>query len=137
MLERLPPGARQFVRFGIAGGLGTITNLGLFFLLVDLGPLGPLLGMLLCFFIAASQNYVLNELWTFATAAPGKMSLARYGKFIVASLAGLAVNAAVLGSMLAIHDFPLFVIPQAVGIAAGMLFNFAASRWLIFKQPVR
>jgi putative flippase GtrA len=104
--------------------------------LVDLGGFDPLLGMLLCFGIAASQNYVLNEVWTFATESTGKISLRRYGKFLAASLAGLAVNAAVLAGLLASFEFPLVVIPQAVGIAAGMLFNFAASRWFIFKRPV-
>jgi putative flippase GtrA len=134
LLAGLPPGMRQLVRFAIAGGLGTVTNLGLFFVLVDLGDLPPLFGMLLGFGVAASQNYVLNELWTFATGSGGGLSRRRYAKFLVASLAGLAVNAVVLFALLAAFDFPFAVIPQAAGIAAGMLFNFAASRWFIFRR---
>ena len=51
-LAALPPVLRQLVRFGMAGGLGTATNLALFFVLVDLGGLPPMLGMLLCFAVA-------------------------------------------------------------------------------------
>jgi putative flippase GtrA len=135
LVSGLPPGAQQFLRFAVAGGLGTVTNLVLFFLIVDLGGVAPLLGMLLCFGVAASQNYLLNELWTFATGSTARLSLRRYGKFVAASLAGLAVNAVALIGLLAMYDFPFAVIPQAGGIAAGMLFNFAVARWYIFRRP--
>jgi len=133
-LAALPPVLRQLVRFGMAGGLGTATNLALFFVLVDLGGLPPMLGMLLCFAVAVTQNYVLNELWTFATESAGHIALGRYARFVLASSVGLAINAAVLAALLALFDFPYAVHPQAAGIAAGMLFNFAASRWLIFTH---
>jgi len=133
-LAALPPALRQLVRFAAAGGLGTVTNLALFFVLVDFAGMAPLLGMLLCFAVAVTQNYVLNELWTFAMEAAGKISLHRYGRFVAASLVGLAINAAVLAGLLAAFAFPYAVIPQAAGIAAGMLFNFVASRWFIFNR---
>ena len=133
-LAGLPPTARQLVRFGLVGGLGTVTNLALFYVLVDLGTVPPLLGTLLCFAVAVSQNYVLNELWTFATAAGGELSLGRFWKFVAASLVGLAINAAVLAALLAVYPFPLAVVPQAIGISAGMAFNFLASRRVVFRR---
>lgn len=88
-----------------------------------------------CFVVAASQNYVLNELWTFAAGSPAHVSLRRYVKFLGASVAGLAVNLVVLLGLLAVFEFPYAVLPQAAAIAAAMLFNFAMARWFIFRRP--
>ena len=133
-LAALPPGLTQLVRFGIVGGLGTVTNLFLFYGLVDLGDLAPLLGTVVCFAVAVSQNYVLNELWTFATAGDGELAWSRYAKFVAASLVGLGVNLAALAALIAAATFPLLVIPQALGIGAGMAINFVASRSLVFHR---
>jgi putative flippase GtrA len=130
----LSPAVVQLVRFAIVGGLGTLTNLILFFALVDVGGMAPLLGTIECFAVAVSQNYVLNELWTFATAGGANLAWRRYAKFVAASLLGLAINAAVLAALIRAHAFPLLVIPQAVGIAAGTAVNFVASRYLVFTR---
>jgi dolichol-phosphate mannosyltransferase len=133
-LAGIPPSLNQWVRFGIVGGLGTLTNLGLFFVLVDLFGLPALLGLLVCFGVAVSQNYALNELWTFATHGDGRVVWLRYWKFVLSSLLGLAVNAAVLAGLITAFTFPLLVIPQAIGILAGMAVNFMASRRLVFRR---
>ncbi len=133
-LAALGPTTLQLLRFSVVGGLGTVTNLVLFYFLVDVGGMAPLLGAVLCFGVAVSQNYVLNELWTFATSSGGGLSLDRYWKFVTASLFGLAINAAVLTGLLWLYPFPLAVIPQAIGIAAGMAFNFLASRQVVFRR---
>jgi putative flippase GtrA len=135
------PAALQLARFSVVGGLGTVTNLVLFFLLVDLGGVPPLAGATLCFAVAVTQNYVLNEIWTFATGSEDRsagwarrFSFERYAKFVVASLLGFGINASVLMGLLWLYDFPLALIPQAIGIAAGMAFNFVASRRVVFRR---
>ena len=133
-LDGLPPAGVQLIRFGVVGGLGTVTNLALFFVLVDLFGMAALLGAFVCFAVAVSQNYALNEWWTFATLGDGRLAWARYWKFILASLVGLAVNAVVLAALIAAFTFPLLVIPQAVGILAGMAVNFVASRTMVFQR---
>jgi len=133
-LSALSPLTVQIGRFAIVGGLGTVTNLVLFYFLVDAGGMAPVLGALLCFLVAVSQNYVLNELWTFATASSNGLSWMRFGKFVGASLLGLAVNTSVLALLLWLYPFPLAVIPQAIGIAAGMGVNFVASRVIVFRR---
>jgi hypothetical protein len=67
---------------------------------------------------------------------PGRREarVVRYWKFIVASLVGLAVNAVVLVALIGTFSFPLLVIPQAFGIAAGMVVNFVASRHMVFQR---
>jgi dolichol-phosphate mannosyltransferase len=133
-LVALPDAWIQLIRFALVGGLGTVTNLALFFGLVDVGGLAALLGAVVCFAVAVTQNYALNELWTFTTEGDGRLSWTRYGKFTAASLVGLAVNAAVLAGLMAVFAFPLLVIPQAIGILAGMAVNFLASRKIVFRR---
>ena len=133
-LAGLPEAWVELGRFALVGGLGTATNLALFFVLVDLGGLAPLPGAVVCFAVAVSQNYAFNELWTFATRGDGRLSWQRYAKFVAASGVGLAVNAVVLAALIASFAFPLLVIPQAVGIAAGTGVNFLASRHLVFRR---
>jgi putative flippase GtrA len=133
-LAALGPTTLQLLRFSVVGGLGTVTNLVLFYFLVDVGGMAPLLGAVLCFAVAVSQNYVLNELWTFATSSGGGLSLDRYGKFVAASLLGLVISASVLTGLLWLYPFPLAVIPQAIGIATGMAFNFLVSRQIVFRR---
>jgi putative flippase GtrA len=134
-LGAMPTGLVQLVRFAIVGGGGTITNLALFFVAVDVTGMAPLLGAVFCFAVAVTQNYVVNELWTFAVAGGGRLAWRRYWKFVVASLAGLAVNALALAGLIAVFDFPLLVIPQAIGIAAGMAVNFVTSRRIVVRGP--
>ena len=133
-LAALGPTALQLLRFSVVGGIGSATNLILFYFLVDVGGMAPLLGAVLCFAVAVSQNYVLNALWTFAPSSGAALSPARYAKFVAASLVGLAINLAVLSTLLWLHPFPLAVIPQAIGIGAGMAFNFVASRQVVFRR---
>ena len=136
-----PPQAaepRHFARFAVVGGLGTLTNLVLFYLLVDgWAAVSALAGAAICFAVAVSQNYVLNERWTFRVVGTGTsavLDLARYFKFVAASGIGFAVNAAVLVALQALYEFPLAVVPQAVGIAAGMAFNFVVSKFVVFRR---
>ena len=56
----------HFLRFLIVGGLGTITNLVLFFLLVDILQFRPIPITVGTFIIAVLQNYLLNHDWTFS-----------------------------------------------------------------------
>jgi putative flippase GtrA len=133
-LANLPEAWVQLIRFALVGGLGTVTNLVLFYLLVDLGGTPGPIGIVVCFAIAVSQNYAFNELWTFATRGDGALSVARYGKFVVASGVGLGVNLIVYLALDAAFAFPLQVIPQSVGIAAGTAVNFLASRHLVFQR---
>jgi putative flippase GtrA len=123
----------QATRFALVGGLGTVTNLTCFFLMVDLGDIPALVGATIAFAIAVTQNYVLNELWTFNPSGSNRVSRGRYAKFVVFSLVALGVNLTVLQMLLDSFAFPLKVIPQAAGILCATAVNFAASRFVTFR----
>ena len=123
----------QFVQFAIVGGLGTITNLCIFYALVDRGDSSPLSGACIAFAVAVTQNYILNEIWTFKRRDEAGLSGSRYGKFVIFSILALSLNLAVLQFLIMNFQFALLVIPQAVGILAATALNFVASRWVTFR----
>lgn len=126
---------KQFFKFGITGGLGTITNLLLFFIFVDKLGFPEILISIGCFIIAGTQNYAINHKWTFCkTAGCSALSIKKWLAFLSASLAGLSINITVMQLIIFNFDLPFKFIAQACGIAAGMLVNFAFSKILIFRS---
>lgn len=125
----------KFLRFCIVGGLGTITNLALYFIFVDLLFFNYILISICTFLIAATQNYLLNHIWTFKDITINKKtSLNGYLKFLFVSLIGLAFNLIVLKLMLTFFSLPFKVIAQAFGILAGTVINFLGSKFYVFKK---
>ncbi|MDR0713434.1 MAG: GtrA family protein, partial [Bacteroidales bacterium] len=125
----------QFIKFSLTGALGTITNLAIFFLCADIARLPEIPVSVFCFLIAATQNYIINHTWSFAEA--GRKTLPRikqWALFLCASLAGLAVNIAVMTLVLKSFTLPYKFIAQAVGIAAGMAINFTLSKSIVWRR---
>lgn len=56
----------KFVRFSVTGGLGTITNLIIFYLISDLLSFPSNIGAIISFVFAVTQNYFINHFWTFS-----------------------------------------------------------------------
>jgi putative flippase GtrA len=128
-------GIDQFIKFAITGGLGTITNLVIFFVCVDklLFPEIPV--SVICFLIAGTQNYMINHKWSFAqNVANDRPSVKKWVLFIGASLLGLGVNIIVLKIILLRFILPFKSIAQGCGILAGMTVNFIASKLVVFRR---
>jgi dolichol-phosphate mannosyltransferase len=126
---------KEFIKFGITGGLGTITNLIIFFFCADIFNLPPVPVSIGCFIVSGTQNYFINHRWSFARNMRGaKPSVKRWLLFLCASLAGLAVNIAVMAAVLKYIAPPYKFIAQACGIAAGMFINFVFSKFIVFKE---
>jgi len=125
----------EFIKFGVTGGLGTITNLLIFFLLVDLGKLPEILISIGCFIAAGTQNYFLNHLWSFREYTGNTpVSVKRWAMFLFGSLAGLGVNILVMKLVIMNFVLPWKFIAQACGIAAGMVINFIISKFVVFRR---
>ncbi|MBP8128696.1 MAG: glycosyltransferase family 2 protein [Candidatus Hydrogenedentes bacterium] len=125
----------HFVQFGIVGFTGTIVNLAVLTLLVFLGaPLRA--AVALAILTAMVSNFVLNREFTFSYARSGPFWRQMFG-FIAASSVGAVVNYATV--LVLLHTWPVLErLPQVasvVGILAGLIFNFFASRYLVFRAP--
>ena len=124
----------RFIKFGIVGFLGTITNLGFFFVLVDILKFNASLISAAVFLIAGAQNYTLNQIWTFRDVTGTRLSFKAFAKFILVAIVGLGANLLVLNLLLHFFVLPYQVIAQGIGILAGMLVNFAGSKYLVFVR---
>jgi dolichol-phosphate mannosyltransferase len=125
----------QFIKFSITGIFGTVTNLLIFFFCVDRFNLLEIPVSILCFLIAATQNYIINHKWSFKqNTADQKPSFKKWVMFIVVSSCGLAVNIIVLETVLSHFTLPFKFIAQAAGIACGMVINFIFSKFIVFRR---
>ena len=125
----------EFLKFGVTGGLGTITNLLIFYFLVDVNNLPEIPISIFCFIIAGTQNYLLNHLWTFKKYTDKtRISVAKWFWFLFGSLFGLAVNIFVMKLIIINIVLQYKFIAQACGIAAGMVVNFFMSKYIIFRE---
>ncbi len=124
----------KIIKFGMTGGLGTVTNLILFFIFADTLKVPDIPVTAGCFLIAATQNFLINSLWTFKKQCPDKISIKRWAAFVSSSLAGYAVNLSVYLLLSRLITWPYKVIPQAIGILAGMVLNFLFSNYFVFKK---
>ena len=122
-------------KFLTVGFLGTLTNLVLFYILVDRWGFAALPISTLTFFITSLQNYYLNHIWTFADRTVNHpVGLICYVKYLFVALTGLGINLFLLWGLLFLFSPPLKVMAQAVGIAGGTLINFIGSRYWVFNK---
>ena len=124
----------EFIKFGITGGLGTITNLLIFFIFDDRIKFPEIPVSVFCFIIAGTQNYFMNHLWSFKDQMEKvPVSINRWAMFLFGSLFGLLINITVMKIIIMNFDLPYKFIAQACGIAAGMIINFIISKRIIFR----
>lgn len=126
------PTISYLLQFGVVGASGTLVNLAV---LTALSLLGTRDSLAISGGIAVSfvSNFFLNRRFTFSYAKSGDL-LRQFLGFATASALGLVVNWAV--SMLFRSRFPHLPLQIAamVGIVAGMGFNYATSRYLVFRK---
>lgn len=136
-LARVPRGLRQFVKFAVVGGVGTLVNLAVFsfiiFVWVKARGTRPLLveqvasGVAFC--VAVVSNFVLNRRWTFRHRGP---VITHFSRFFVVSLVGLGLN--VLGYT-ALHQWLGLEehLSQLLAIGIVTPFNFFGSKLWAFR----
>jgi dolichol-phosphate mannosyltransferase len=125
----------QFFKFAVTGGLGTITNLLLFFVCADKFDLPEIPVSIGCFLIAGTQNYIVNHKWSFADRMEkSSLSIRQWGLFLCASSLGLVANVTIMKFMVVRFYLPYKFIAQACGIAAGTGVNFFLSKAVVFKK---
>ena len=164
LISSFPPSIREMIKFATVGSLGMLTNLTCFTMmviwtdvflfefdvmrayefLIDPRKMEMWLGASCSFTFAATQNYILNEFWTFNKRPTRGLNHFRYLKFIGFSLMALGVNLFMLTislEWLEIYWFPgglpegyWQLIPQLIGIFFGMFINFLSSKWIIFRK---
>ena len=80
----------RFLKFCVVGGSGVVVDFGITYLAKELLKLNKYVANSLGFVCAATSNYILNRMWTFASNDPDIMM--QYIRFFGFSLVGLAIN---------------------------------------------
>jgi putative flippase GtrA len=114
---------RQFLRYGAVGTVGTALQYAMLIALVQWAGTPPLAASTGGAVAGALANYLLNHRWTFASARAHQQSLPR---FAAVALAGIALNAIVLATMLHFlggHYLVAQLIATGVVLFAGFLAN--------------
>lgn len=123
----------MLARFAVVGTVGFAVDAGVLQLLVGLAGWSPFAARVLSFPAALTATFVLNRAWTFGAL---RMSPVRaYGAYGVIQTIGAALNLGVFSICLlavpALYQRP--VIALAIGSIVAMIFNFYASRRLVFR----
>jgi len=135
-LDQIPPERRvlavQLVQFGIIGTIGFFWFTGVVYAATPY--VGPYVGGLAGYVIAASSNWLLNRYWTFRHR-PRAAAHRQWLMFLAANSVGSAVNMGIYFTLIATVPFcaaHLFV-PIIIGTLCGMVFNYSASRKVVFR----
>jgi putative flippase GtrA len=119
----------RLLKFGAVGATGVIINTTILYVLKHWLGLPLVLSSAIAVEITIVSNFFWNNRWTFACQSP---SLARFAKFNVASLAGLAVNVTTVWGLTRAGLY--FLIANLVGIGAGVALNYACSVVWVWRR---
>lgn len=134
----------KYIKFAFIGGIGTLINLGVLWVGIEVFGLYYLVGAAISFVVADTNNFIWNRLWTFKSK--GRLA-PQYLQFLVVSVDGLMLNLILLKALVE-ELLPSIGIPedrasvyillaQVIAIFLVSLFNFAANSIWTFGADVR
>jgi putative flippase GtrA len=126
---RQPANWVQLLKFGVVGGSGYLINLVVFAVLADKLGVHHSVAAIGAFCVAVTNNFLWNRYWTFGpgSATAGFQAV----RFLVISVASLAINLAVLEALLAGTGVGELT-AQAIAVAVAMPFNFLGNKLWAF-----
>ena len=125
---------RELARFAIVGAIGFSVDAGVLHLLVAKAGWSPFAARALSFPPALTSTFLLNRAWTFKSLRIPAVQA--YGAYTLIQIAGALINLAVFALCVllvpVLYQWPLIAL--AIGAGASLLFNFFASRRLVFVR---
>jgi putative flippase GtrA len=132
---RQPAPTRQLLAFSAVGVIGFLVDAAtLHVVLTQLGA-GLYGGRVISYLVAASSTWALNRRYTFHAQRSSNW-MGEWGRFLAANAMGGLVNYAIYAALVTFHPGVAAqpVIGVAAGSVAGLLFNFTASRYVVFRR---
>lgn len=123
----------EVMQFLVVGGLGTVINLGLLTAFVALGA-PDAVAVAGAILLSMLSNFILNRRFSFSGTRDHSSWLRQIVTFFAATSVGALLNYVTALKLNA--RFPALPLQVAAlgGIAVGTVFNFAASRYLVFRR---
>jgi putative flippase GtrA len=129
----------SILRFAVIGALGLPVDAGVLWLMTHEAGLDPYSGRVVSWLCAATFTWTGNRYFTFrhrrARGLPGAGK--EWLRFLAANAVGGLVNVGLYATLVryAPPPFDNIYLALVVGVLAGLVFNFALSRLLVFKTP--
>ena len=133
LIERFVP-FDKFIKFCVVGGLGTLLNLFILYISVELFGIWYIYGAAFSFVIVITFNFSLNKIWTFKDKERETIAVTgQYLIYVVIGGVGMAINIAFL--YLLVEYFHIqYLLAELVAILIATLWNFQGTRFLVFKS---
>lgn len=125
-------GIKEIFKFGIVGFLGTLVNILFLYLFTEIFGIYYLFSAIFSFFIAMSNNFIFNKVWTFGENLRNKVTK-KYLQFGFVSIVALLFNLIFLyffTEIVGIH----YLVSQVLAILLSFGFNFIGNKFLTFKR---
>ncbi len=127
---------KTFYKYGVVGVLGTLIDVGILYLLVEVSGINPETNGLfyifatISFVLAVINNFALNRIWTFSNRERNIKK--QFAKFFIISLVGLALTQSLLFifvSQLSIW----YIAAKLLTSIIVLLWNFTANKYWTFR----
>jgi dolichol-phosphate mannosyltransferase len=123
---------KEFIKFGIVGGIGAIINIFILYLLTEKAEVYYIVSAIISFIIAMSINFILNKIWTFREEMKLRLK-EKYIKFSIVSVLALSVNLIFLYLFTELFKI-YYIISQILAIGVALIINFLGNkRWTFSK----
>jgi putative flippase GtrA len=131
LIERYLP-LDQFIKFCVVGGMGTLLNLFILYILAIRFGLWDIYALIIAFIVVVTFNYTLNKIWSFKNKERRPKKVAgQYVLYILIGGTGMGIN---------ILSYILFrtlgfgiLVSEFFAILVATLWNFEGARVLVFK----
>tara|TARA_Y100000310_G_scaffold339655_1_gene432976 strand:+ start:3578 stop:4669 length:1092 start_codon:yes stop_codon:yes gene_type:complete len=123
---------REFFKFVIVGGIGTIVNILILYLLTEKVGVYYIFSAIISFIVAMTSNFTLNKVWTFKENIKldaGK----KYLQFGLVSVSALLVNLFFLYIFTEIFGI-YYIISQIFAIGIALIINFLGNKVWTFAK---
>jgi len=123
---------KEFVKFGVVGGIGTLVNIAILYLLTEEAGVYYMISAIFSFIVAMSGNFLLNKLWTFNEIIEFGIGR-KYLQFSLVSISALLVNLFFLyifTEVLGIY----YIVSQILAIGIALIINFLGNKIWTFSK---
>ena len=123
--------AKHAVQFYIVGASGVLVNLGILYLLTDIGGFWYVASQVIAITASITTNFFFNRYWTFGSHVEDKKNSVMYIKFFIISAIGMAIQ---LGITITLVESSAFyhMYGAGIGIAVASAINYVLNRRLAF-----
>lgn len=130
MRELVKSHYKSFGKFTVVGALNTVIDFAVFYVLYEIFELWFVFAHILAFFVALTNSFVFNSLWTFKNLKRDKL-LRQVSSFVVVGLIGLLFSTVTLFiAELFVHVY----VAKVFAMAASFLWNYTGSSIFVFKD---